>query len=399
MKYKTTILLTTLIALLTLGSAQGPTTNLELDVIQTEPVPLQAGEYADIWVRATNTGTTTATQPEFEVLDTHAFTPTGKTVWTPRGGLQRGESYDMRIEVRVNENAIFGDNELEIRKTSNAGETTITDSLSLPVRTDNRSLIVSSLDFPERVEPGSSGEMTLTLENLAQSQFRNIDVNLDVEELPIAPRETSRQRIGSINSNSEASITYILDVDDDADNELHDLPITINYQDQAGNQLSMRDTTGINIGGFPNIDVAVEQSDIRTPGQGTVTFRILNRGEGQARFAEIQLEDTEQIEIISEPSIYLGSMIADDFQTAEFEVYVEKNIENQVEFPVTVDYRDGEGDQTTEFNIERQLYTSEELQKYGLDDTNTPILLIIVIAGILIGGGYYWRKRKQKSDE
>jgi len=194
------------------------------------------------------------------------------------------------------------------------------------------------------VEPGSTGYMTLTLQNLANSQFRNIDVSLDVSEIPIAPRQTSRKRITSIEGGNSRDVRFRLDVDGDAENQLYKLPIQINYQNQAGQELSVTETTGVNVGGFPNIDVGVDESDIRTSGtRGTVTFRILNKGEGQARFVGVQLEESDQYEIISEDSIYLGSMIADDYQTAEFDIYVNEDTEN-LQMPVKVEYRDGDGD-------------------------------------------------------
>lgn len=399
MKTKTLILISLTAIFAGLATAQGPSTNLETEVMHTEPVPLQAGEYADIWIRVTNTGDAEARNPRFEVKDNFPFTPTDKSEFeVARGGLGTGEHRDIRVQVKVSENAVFGNNTLKIDKTSGNRDVWIEEQIPLEVRTDDRSLFVSELDFEERVEPGSSAEMSLTLENLAESRFRNIDVSLDTSELPIATRETSRQRISSVGSDSSEEVNFMIDVDDDADNELHDLPITIDYQDQAGNELTMMETTGVNIGGFPNIDVAVEESDIRTEGRGEVTFRILNRGEGQARFAEIQLEDSEQYEILSEDSIYLGSMIADDYQTAEFDIYVEDG-ESPLELPVTVDYRDGDGDQVSSFDVERTLYSSNELRQYGLSQSSNPWIIVLVVLGLVGVGVVYWRKKRDKSSE
>jgi len=394
MKSKT-ILIAFLIAFSSMGYAQGPSTNLEMEVVRAEPMPLQAGEYADLWIRVTNTGSSDATNPTFEVIDDFPFQGTEKTEWSPRGGLAAGETITWRTQVRVNENAVFGQNNLKIRKTSGNSDIWIEDKLNLSVRTDDRSLIVSDLDFPERVEPGSTGEMTLTLQNLANSQFRNIDVNLDVSQIPVAPRATSRKRISSVGAGETKSVTFNLDVDGDAENQLYKLPIQIDYQNQAGQELSVTETTGVNVGGFPNIDVGVDESEIRSSGQrGTVTFRILNKGEGQARFVGVELEETDQFEIISEDSIYLGSMIADDYQTAEFDIYVNEDVEN-LEMPITVNYRDGEGDQTNRFNVTRELYTSNELSKYGMSQSGNLLIPGIIGLVLIAGGVYYWRRKRE----
>jgi len=394
MKYKILFILV-LITAPSLAYAQGASTNLETEVVRAEPMPLQAGQYADIWIRITNTGSADAPNPTFEVLDTFPFQGIENTEWSPRGGIAAGETLNWRTQVKVNSNAVFGQNGLEIRKTSGPDGTSITDTLDLSVRTDDRSLIVSSLEFPERVEPGSTGYMTLSLQNLANSQFRNIDVSLDVSDIPVAPRETSRKRVTSIEGGDSRDVRFRLDVDGDAENQLYKLPIQINYQNQAGQELSVTETTGINVGGFPNIDVAVDESDIRTSGtRGTVTFRVLNKGEGQARFVGIQLEESENYEIISEDSIYLGSMIADDYQTAEFDLYVEGDVEN-LEMPVKVEYRDGDGDQTLDFNVTRELYTSSELSKYGMSQSSNILVPAVLLVVVGLGIIYYWRRRKE----
>lgn len=383
-----------LIAFSGIATAQGASTNLEMDVLRTEPAPLQAGEYADVWVRVTNTGSAEASDPTFQVVDQFPFQTTDKSEWNVRGGLGPGESYTLRAQVKVNENAVFGENDLKIRKTSGNSDVWITEKLNLSVRTDDHSLIISDLYFPEKVEPGSSAEMTMTLENLANSNFKNIDVNLDVADIPVAPRETSRKRISSIGPEEERNVTFTLDTDGDADNQLYKMPIEIDYQNQAGQQLSVTETTGVNVGGFPNIDVDVDESDIRTSGQrGTVTFRILNKGEGQARFVEVHLEESDQYEVLSEDSIYLGSMIADDYQTAEFDVYV-KDTEN-LTMPVTVDYRDGDGSQTSEFDVERTLYSSSELQQYGMSQSGSILIPGLVVLLLIAGGVYYWRRKRE----
>lgn len=399
MKTKLTVLITLTLLFAGLSMAQGTSSNLELDVMHTEPVPLQAGAYADIWIRVTNTGNADAQNPKFEIQDNFPFTPTDKSEFeVARGGLETGAHRDIRVQVKVDENAVFGNNTLKIRKTSGNQNAWLEDQIPLEVRTDDRSLIVSELDFPQRVEPGSSAEMTLKLENLAESNFRNIDISLETSELPIATRETSRKRISSVGADSPEEVSFMIDVDDDAENELHDLPITIDYQDQAGNELTMTETTGVNIGGYPNIDVAIEESDIRTAGRGEVTLRILNRGEGQARFAEVSLADSDQYEIISEDSIYLGSMIADDYQTAEFDIYVEGSESGSLELPVTVDYRDGEGDQKSDFNVERRLYTSSELREYGLSQPGSSWIIIVILLGLIGSGFYYWRRKKSNKE-
>lgn len=388
-----------LIALLTVFSsmvfAQGASTDLQLNITNTEPTPLQAGQYADIWVRVTNTGSAEANDARVELVEEFPFhTDNRKSSWN-LGELGSGERYQFRAKVRVDENAVFGENDLKFRVSSGNQDTSVTETVPLEVRTDDRSLVISSLNFPERVQPGSSSEMNITLSNQDNSRFRNIDVSLDVSEIPVAPRETSRKRIASVGENGSEKVSFMLDVDGDAENQLYKMPITIEYENQAGESFKVTETTGINVGGYPEINVDVDSSDIRTEGRGTVTLRIINKGEGEARFAEIQLEETGQYEILSEDSIYLGSMIADDYQTAEFDLYVREADEN-LEMPVEVTYTDGKGDQKSDFNVERELYSEDELSKYGMNDSGSLWVVVPVVILISVGGYYLWRRKKKE---
>lgn len=375
------------------GLAQSSGSQIEFEKLQTEPAPLQSGEYADIWIRATNTGDSTATNPIFRVKDEFPFQTTGRNEWEPRGELGVGESYDFRFQVKVSENAVFGENNLKM-EASGSGQRFIQHDIPLEVRTSDRSLVVDSLEMSERMAPGTSHEMELTLENQENQRFRNIDVSLETEDTPVATRETSRKRIGSIDSQDTATAEFVLDVDPDADRELYKLPINIDYENQGGDEFSVTETTGVNVGGFPDVQVGIEDRDLYTPGRGSVTLRLVNRGEGQARFAQVEVEETDNTEVISESSVYLGTMISDDYQTAEFDLYTDED--ETLEIPVTLDYRDGDGYQQENFTIERDMYSSDQLRRYGMDGSSSAWILGVLAILALIIGGIVWKKRKNE---
>jgi hypothetical protein len=392
---KTVLFLAIFLAFSSLSTAQGTSTNLEINITETEPVPLQAGQYADVWVRVTNTGDAEAQDAEVEIVEEFPFHMDDRKKSWDLGELETGQRYQFRAKVRVDENAVFGENDLKFRVSSGNQDTSVTKNIPLEVRTDDRSLVVENLEFPERVRPGSSSMMNINLENQANSRFRNIDVSLDVSEIPLAPRETSRKRVSSIGQKESKNVSFMLDVGSDAENQLYKLPVEISYENQAGQQFTVTETTGVNVGGYPEISVDIDSSDIRSAGRGTVTLRIINKGEGEARFAEISLEENDQYEILSQDSIYLGSMIADDYQTAEFDLYVKESADT-LEMPVEVSYTSGDGNQVSDFTVERELYTGDELSRYGMTSSGSAWIAIPVVILIAVGGYYLWRRRKKE---
>ena len=88
-------------------------------------------------------------------------------------------------------------------------------------------------------------------------------------------------------------------------------------------------------------------------------------------------------------------MIADDYQTAEFDIYVNEGVQ-ELEMPVNIEYRDGEGSQTESYNVTRELYTSDELSRYGMTQSGSLLVPGIVLVLLVAGGIYYWRRRRRE---
>ena len=393
------ILITAAVFFATFTAAQGSSVNLETELVTKEPTPLQAGEYANVWIEIQNTGSAEARDVELEFKENYPFKiEEGERKSWSFDSLERGESRQVRAQVRVDQKAVQGENKLKLRTETRQG-VGLTHEIPVEVRVDDTSLIVNGIDFPERVPPGSTHTMDIELENLANGYFRNIDVNANIEDEDLTTIGSSRERVSLIDPLSTETVSFDINVDEDADNGVYRVPLDFRYQNEVGDEIEVTQTTGLVVGGQPTLDVGIEETDIRTAGvRDTVTFNIINKGDGQASFVDFHLEESEDYDVISENSEYLGSMISDDYQTAEFEVYVEDGIET-LEFPVTLEYQNEQGERTNQtVNVERRLFTSDELDRYGLSDRGSNIAVIAVVLVLLVGGVYYWRKRKSKDE-
>ncbi len=393
------ILITAAVFFATFTAAQGSSVNLETELVTKEPTPLQAGEYANVWIEIQNTGSAEARDVDLEFKENYPFKiEEGERKSWSFDSLERGESRQVRAQVRVDQKAVQGENKLKLRTETRQG-VGLTHEIPVEVRVDDTSLIVNGIDFPERVPPGSTHTMDIELENLANGYFRNIDVNANIEDEDLTTIGSSRERVSLIDPLSTETVSFDINVDEDADNGVYRVPLDFRYQNEVGDEIEVTQTTGLVVGGQPTLDVGIEETDIRTAGvRDTVTFNIINKGDGQASFVDFHLEESEDYDVISENNEYLGSMISDDYQTAEFEVYVEDGIET-LEFPVTLEYQNEQGERTNQtVNVERRLFTSDELDRYGLSDRGSNIAVIAVVLVLLGGGVYYWRKRKAKDE-
>lgn len=406
MKYK----IITLTTLLLISSGLAAAGNLELTKMSTEPDPMQIGGEATIHFQLANvcqrdeTGSLISDcedldDVKLEFEDQYPFKAKNDTdtEWRIRE-LRRGEVFRDRVHVEVNPNAVQADHDLKFWTSTGGSDFRQTQYLrDVPIRVDQTSLIVNHVDFPDRVSPGSKNTMEIELDNLANSEFRDIDVKLNIEEedVSVASSDTSRKRIPYLPENEMETVQFELGVDEDADNGVYNVPIQLEYKNNMGDPLQNTETTGVIVGGSPEVDVGLESTNIRTAGtRDTITLNVINKGHGESRFTEIAIQEGENFDIISERSEYLGTMISDDFQTAEFDFYVNEGVEN-FEIPVEVEFVDEDGQRQIEtFTVNNRLFTDAEARLYGFTDGGGLWIFAGVITVLAVLGGLYYRRRK-----
>ena len=393
---KKTILIMALM-LLTFNVAAQQTQNVNVELKKTEPVPLQSSEYADIWLEVTNDGTTAARNVDVTFAENYPFTvdPDEQTSWNINE-LTPGEEYQIHLQTRVDENAVQGDNTLNFNVRYSG--TTIQQKVPVEVRSDNNILSVENIEFPETIAPGNRGEMSITLRNLADAQLKNIEVDLDLSSnnLPFATSKSSTKNIESIDSGQNDTVSFMINVDESAENGVYRLPIDLSYENEAGTGFEQSTTSGVVIGGRPSLEVGVNNENQITAGSTeTVTLRVVNRGYGSANFVQMSMDSTDDFQILSPSTVYLGDMDSDDFQTAEYRIHVDQNA-SDLSLPIQLSYSDRDGEQVEEQQVEMQIYTQQELQQLGLTPGGSMVPLAVGAVIVLAIVFYLWRRRRKK---
>lgn len=392
MKTKLLITFTTL-ALFTGAVTAQNSVNLDVQKVNMEPAPLQTSEYADIWLEVVNNGTAGSGEVEAEFVESFPFSIDDgeRNTWN-LNELEPGERKQIHMKVRVADNAVQGENDLKLR--TDHGDFEVTHEIPVQVRSDNDILSVSEVSFPEKIAPGSQNEMKLTLENLADGQMKNIDVKLDLSDIPLAASDTNSRTLTRIEAAESENISYSLNVDESAENGVYEIPVTLQYENEAGNTFTRETTVGAVVGGEPELEIGLNGVEGElTPGTtSSVTLRVVNRGRGSADFVKLNLQENEDLEVLSTGSVYLGDMDADDYQTADFQVHIDSEAEN-VSAPVEVTYKDVAGERTEVQQVELPVYTQQQLERYGLTQGGS-VLPLVVLVLVAAGGIYYWRRRK-----
>lgn len=388
--------LATITALLILFSGFATASpNIQVQKMSTEPAPMKVGQYADVKFKVTNSGNEDAENVSIKFSEKYPFSvdPDNTKEWKI-ASLDSGDSYQFRMQVRVDPNALQGSESLEF-VSSFKRDSSRTHLLPVDVKADDDGLNVKSVEFPEKVVAGTSRTMNFTLENTANAYFRNIELSLNPgQQTPIVTSGTSGKRVSQIAPGETRKVSFDLNIGQSAENGVYSLPIGLRYENEAGATLEKQESTGIVVGGEPKIEVGTNNDGRVDAGStGTVTLRFVNRGEGTAKFVKIEAQESEGYKILSGSSVYLGDMNPDDYQTAEVEIYANKSAD-EASMPVDITYQENGEEKTVTQTADLNIVTSEEKGLYSEGGGN-PVLPVAVIALVVIGGAiYYWRKKR-----
>ncbi|MDY6777354.1 MAG: COG1361 S-layer family protein, partial [Candidatus Nanohaloarchaea archaeon] len=385
-------LLTAIILLQSLVAA------VEVRKIRTEPAPLQAAEYADVWIKVVNERNHRVNISSITFVADYPFhTDPGVQTRYEIGTMFPNEEYRFHFQLKVDENAVHGTNHLKFRIRQQGEPGYTTKRIPVEIRDDSSALVFKDVAFPEEIRPGTTALLNLTLMNSGSSHLKNIDVSIDLSgnQLPFAPAETTTERIGSLAPGETTTTQFKIHAPSDASSGIYKLPIRLSYENEGGTSFQQTDLTGIAIGGRPVLATGLNEIQIRKAGtSGSITLRIINKGEERAKYVSMQLQDTEKYHILSPSSVYLGNMDPDDYQTAEFRLYVEKGVQN-ISIPVSLEYRNSESKTKTETqHIPVKLYSAQELSRFGIrSSSSSRTLYAAIILAALITGYIYWRRR------
>ncbi len=397
------------------ASSPSSSSSLDVSIVKTEPVPMMKGEYADVWVEVRNRGNRVAEDVELELVPEYPFdVDPDKDLTRDFGKIEVGDEYQAKFTVRVDDNAVSGENSLKFRTRSSIA--TITKELPVDIRTREAVLAVEEVNVEDGlIAPSMTKDVELKIRNLATSYMRNIDVSLELggtssevgdfgevetDEIPlITAGRTTEKRISNIAPGETESVVFPVKADADADERAYKVPIGLSYEDEMGNSFEKSEFTGIIVGGEPQIESGLSNID-DYPVAGNmrdVSLRLVNRGLSKAKFLEMELGEDESFEVVGSSDVYVGDMDPDDFDSSSFDIFIEEGVET-VSIPIYLEYRDSEGNVLEDEQVvEFRTYTEEELDRLGLLDEGGGIIGVVVFVLIVVGGVYFYKKRKKKT--
>lgn len=379
------------------------------------PDPAEPGSYVEIRFKIENIGAENVDSLILELMPEYPFSlDSGESRLKRIGDMhmqQVGEeAFVAYYKLRVDKDAIEGNNPIQIKYTVD-GQAWTKKEFYVRIQTNDAILSIESVKSePEQIPPGAAAKLIISLTNNADSILKDIKVNLGVLtalttatgyqliELPFTPIDSANEKmIKNIGAHESKDVEFNLVADASADSKIYKLPITLEYSDGLGKNYSKNYYTSLIVGEDPDLIASIDTSEIISSSQkGKVSVRFTNKGASNLKFLYVELLQSEKYDIISQPSLYVGSIDSDDYETADFDIYVKKTRDSTVQMPLRVEYRDANNKQfKKDVILSLNLYSSSQAQRYGLVKAGNSSLNFLVIVVILAGIWYYFKKRKK----
>ena len=389
----------------------GKAPDLRVSLSIQDPDPVEPGREVEASFKIENNGTT-ANGVVFEILPEYPFSLVPgetaiKAIGTVGTSQNSKQSVTVRYRLKVAQDSIDGNHEIKVRYKSE-GFDSWTGIDSLYIKVQSRDVILGVEKFsaePSVVAPGSKAKLTITLRNYATSLLRDVKIVLDLgksgdEVTPFSPIGSTNEKVlAYLEPESSEPMEFELIADPDAVSKSYKIPISIKYSDALGRNFSKSNIVTMIVGGRPDVSVGIGSSTIYTAGTaGEITVKIVNKGLPDMKFVNLKLDKSDKYEIISLAEVYIGNIDSDDYETADFRLYVKKTPEKKITLPLTVEYKDSNNkDYANTINLELPLYTSSEAKKLGLVQGNGKLnwVILIVLAAAGFFGYRMWKKRRK----
>ncbi len=393
------------IVLSTISYSAPNTPNLRITLVNQDPDPAQPGDYVDVRFRIDNIGNKPAENVTLTILPESplsvSFNEQIKNIGG-LGGFQTGsDAIIVKFQLQVDDTARQGNGQVRIKYTvSPTAPEITTSSFNVSIKPSEATVMLNSVIFdPAIISPGQASDVAVTIQNIAKLSVRDVRVLLDTSSttLPLASVESSNEKvIESLAAGQQTTLKFKMMAQPGATPDLYKLPIIINYKDGTGKNYTRTYTTGAIVGITPGISVEVQSSTIYSQGQiGTVSFKVVNKDVGQVKFLEINVNPSENYEILSNEKIYVGKIDSDDYSNADFKIKATKVTNHTVNMPLTLTFQDANNNKyTQQTTIPLKVLSKKEL---GLGD-GIGTWVYILIAAVLIAGAYllYRRTRKKR---
>ena len=386
-----------------------PITNMHImkvGMVNQMPDPAEPGKYVDVRFKFENNGSRVAENVEAEILPQYPFSLDPETSAIKSVGSinpqQKGDNgVIIKYRLRVDKDALEGETEIKLRyRVEGEGWITMPEFKINIQPYDAILLLDRVISYPETIKPGQTATVGITFKNMAGILLKKIRVKLKLGGVYLAPiGSTNEKVIEKIDKGQTAKLAFDLIAEPDAPSGVYRVPVEFVYYDNLGNDYNRNSTIGLIIGSEPDLAINIDSTAIYQAGKkGGITIKIVNKGFSDIKLLNVKMAENENYTIISPSEVYVGNIDSDDYETADFTLFVKNTKEKKVILPTTFEYKDANNKEYVDkLNLELPLYGTSEAKQLGLVKGNGGVGFFVIILIVVAGFFIYkrWRKKKK----
>jgi hypothetical protein len=386
------------------SSSSASLSNLLVSSLKYEPYPVQPGEYFTIWVKIQNIGNEEADAATCMIMPSYPFllreTETGYYNYGRLGGW---EEFVLDIDLRVDENAVEGNNTLEIWCTSDpADQVWFVHKIDIKVQTRYPTLnIMSAETTPSPIPPGEKATLDIVLENFADSSMKDVSIKLDFNSMPITPLGgVTEKKLRRINSNETGKISFDLIAMPDSKGGVFKVPFNLSFTDELGKMYNETGIITINIASPPDIYATIDSTTIFGGNSiGTASIKITNKGLTDLKYFDVKILESDDYDLLSPDRVYVGDVDSDDSETIDVKLKT-AGMKKEIPILMNVSFRDVTNKHyEQDLNVTLNILSGREYTGKTSGWLSFLIFVIIVVAAIVLfkNRAKIFRARPRKS--
>jgi hypothetical protein len=378
--------------------------DLDVSILQYQPVPAEIGEYVTVWVKVENIGFSRAENVAVRMVPEYPFrldSPANANRTTGVLNPERAAVHEYRLF--VDEDARDGIESIEVWYQEGTEGVWYQKEFNIRVGSvtfDSRGSVQlqgSPVMEPEVFMPGDRGTIRFSLVNAAASPSvmvggEEFDTNARIQSSSlegtngIEVTTGTYQSSGVIGPGESVNLTYNIRVSDDIEDGTYYLNLVV-----VGNSHALSNSW--------RIPVRIDSSSVRVipssplvleNGAGTLEFDVANVHPNRLSSVSVRLE-AQGVEF-SPSEYFIGSMDPDELFTIQFQATSSDNSSlSPRNLTIIADYRNGANQHSSQVGV-RQLrnVSVEEDNRFGI------ALALLLLAAIAVGGYMLYKRRKEK---
>ncbi len=253
--------------------------------------------------------------------------------------------------------------------------------------------------LPQEIMPGETAKISIEIENTLGQDITNLNVKLDLSEMPFAPYQSSTEKfLDELDKGDDEIFNFMIIALPSTSSGIYKIPVIMEYLDENETKQEKQGLISLVVNSDAELNVFFEDSVLIRGKENTFSIKIVNSGLSDIGFTYLTVNDVVGIKFMSEKEQYIGDIDSDDFDSVEYNAYINPSASSSIKLPVTLRYRDATNKEFTEQKeIILKVYSLKEAQEFGLvSKPNYTIFLGLGIMIVLYIGYRIRKKRKLK---